>query len=134
MVSDAGASHGSSRRGHRLEPEEMAELVARAQAGDEQAFEDLVTATYVETYTLARRLTGNDDDALASQTDPAAFGPLLADTPCTILYTSGTTGRPKGAVLSNLSVYARCACNALELRVQPGGRRGHGRDLTPGRR
>ena len=50
------------------------------------------------------------DDALASQTDPAAFGPLLADTPCTILYTSGTTGRPKGAVLSNLSVYARCAC------------------------
>ena len=41
----------------------MAELVARAQAGDEQAFEELVTATYVETYTLARRLTGNDDDA-----------------------------------------------------------------------
>jgi RNA polymerase sigma-70 factor (ECF subfamily) len=63
MVSDAGASHGSSRRGPRLEPEAMAELVARAQAGDEQAFEDLVTATYVETYTLARRLTGNDDDA-----------------------------------------------------------------------
>lgn len=63
MVSDVGASHGSSRRGPRLEPEAMAELVARAQAGDEQAFEDLVTATYVETYTLARRLTGNDDDA-----------------------------------------------------------------------
>ncbi|HYI61930.1 MAG TPA: RNA polymerase sigma factor [Acidimicrobiales bacterium] len=41
----------------------MAALVARAQAGDDQAFEDLVTATHVETYTLARRLTGNDDDA-----------------------------------------------------------------------
>ncbi len=60
------------------------------------------------------------DEALASHTDPAAFGPLHADTPCTILYTSGTTGRPKGAVLTNLSVYARCAGNALELRVKPG--------------
>ena len=60
------------------------------------------------------------DEALAGHTDPAAFGPLDADTPCTILYTSGTTGRPKGAVLTNLSVYARCAGNALELRVKPG--------------
>ena len=60
------------------------------------------------------------DEALASHTDPAMFGPLQAETPCTILYTSGTTGRPKGAVLSNLSVYARCAGNALELRVKPG--------------
>ncbi|NLV54926.1 MAG: RNA polymerase sigma factor [Acidimicrobiales bacterium] len=41
----------------------MADLVARAQAGDDRAFEDLVTATHAETYTLARRLTGNDDDA-----------------------------------------------------------------------
>ena len=41
----------------------MAALVARAQEGDDRAFEELVTATHVETYTLARRLTGNDDDA-----------------------------------------------------------------------
>jgi RNA polymerase sigma-70 factor (ECF subfamily) len=41
----------------------MAALVALAQDGDERAFEDLVAATHAETFTLARRLTGSDDDA-----------------------------------------------------------------------
>jgi len=63
MVTGAGTSPGPPGRAPRTDPEAMAALVARAQAGDDQAFEDLVTATHVETYTLARRLTGNDDDA-----------------------------------------------------------------------
>jgi len=63
MVTDAGTSSRPPRSYRRPDPEAMADLVARAQAGDDRAFEDLVTATHAETYTLARRLTGNDDDA-----------------------------------------------------------------------
>lgn len=39
------------------------ELVAAARAGDDAAFDALVRATYVDTYTLAHRLTGDDEDA-----------------------------------------------------------------------
>lgn len=42
---------------------ETAELVAAAQAGDRSAFDLLVRATYAEAYTLAYRLTGNEEDA-----------------------------------------------------------------------
>lgn len=41
----------------------MAELVAAARAGDREAFEELVRLTHVEVYSLARRLTGDPDDA-----------------------------------------------------------------------
>jgi RNA polymerase sigma-70 factor (ECF subfamily) len=44
--------------GHALE-----ELVEAARGGDRAAFDALVRATYVDTYTLAHRLTGDDDDA-----------------------------------------------------------------------
>ena len=39
------------------------ELVAAARDGDQGAFEELVRQTYVSTYTLAYRLTGNEEDA-----------------------------------------------------------------------
>ena len=39
------------------------ELVAAARDGDQEAFEELVRQTYVSTYTLAFRLTGNEEDA-----------------------------------------------------------------------
>jgi RNA polymerase sigma-70 factor (ECF subfamily) len=39
------------------------ELVAAAKDGDQGAFEELVRQTYVSTYTLAYRLTGNEEDA-----------------------------------------------------------------------
>ena len=45
------------------EPTGHAELVARAREGDQAAFEELVRATYADTYTLAKRLTGNEEDA-----------------------------------------------------------------------
>jgi len=44
-------------------PDRVAELVAAAQAGDRSAFDELVRATYVDTYTLAYRITGNEEDA-----------------------------------------------------------------------
>jgi RNA polymerase sigma-70 factor, ECF subfamily len=42
---------------------EISKLVTAAQTGDRAAFEQLVKLTYAETYTLALRLTNNDDDA-----------------------------------------------------------------------
>ncbi len=39
------------------------ELIDAAQAGDRSAFEELVRRTYLDTYTLAYRLTGNEEDA-----------------------------------------------------------------------
>lgn len=46
-----------------LVQDELAQLVESAQAGDTGAFEQLVQATYVQTYTLAFRLTSNQEDA-----------------------------------------------------------------------
>lgn len=42
---------------------DLADLVTAAKAGDRQAFDELVKATYTEVYTLALRLTGNEEDA-----------------------------------------------------------------------
>jgi RNA polymerase sigma-70 factor (ECF subfamily) len=42
---------------------ETADLVAAATTGDREAFDQLVKATYAEAYTLAYRLTGNEEDA-----------------------------------------------------------------------
>ena len=42
---------------------DLAAFVVAAQGGDQRAFESLVRATHAETYTLAYRLTGDDEDA-----------------------------------------------------------------------
>jgi RNA polymerase sigma-70 factor (ECF subfamily) len=44
-------------------PHEVAHLVTAARGGDRAAFDELVRATYGDTYTLALRLTGNEEDA-----------------------------------------------------------------------
>src|ERR671926_1257552 len=44
-------------------PLDQADLVAAAKDGDRSAFEELVRATYADAYTLAYRLTGNEEDA-----------------------------------------------------------------------
>jgi RNA polymerase sigma-70 factor (ECF subfamily) len=44
-------------------PQDVADLVAAAQGGDREAFDELVRVTYAESYTLALRLTGNEEDA-----------------------------------------------------------------------
>jgi RNA polymerase sigma-70 factor (ECF subfamily) len=44
-------------------PTDVGELVAAAKAGDRGAFDELVKATYAQTYTLALRLTHNEEDA-----------------------------------------------------------------------
>ena len=42
---------------------DLTSLVAAARSGDRAALDELVRVTYAETYTLAYRLTGHDDDA-----------------------------------------------------------------------
>jgi RNA polymerase sigma-70 factor (ECF subfamily) len=44
-------------------PSDEVELVAAAKGGDRRAFEQLVRASQAEVYTLAYRLTGNEEDA-----------------------------------------------------------------------
>ena len=44
-------------------PEQLAELVAAARDGSREAFDELVRATSRDTYTLAFRLVGNEEDA-----------------------------------------------------------------------
>src|SRR3954468_68052 len=44
-------------------PEHLAELVAAARDGSREAFEELVRVTSRDTYTLAYRLVGNEEDA-----------------------------------------------------------------------
>ena len=44
-------------------PDELGGLVTAARGGDRSAFEALVRATTADTYTLAFRLTGNEEDA-----------------------------------------------------------------------
>ncbi|KAA0232331.1 MAG: RNA polymerase sigma factor [Actinobacteria bacterium] len=51
------------RRSELTMPTDVAELVAAAKEGDRSAFDELVRQTYAETYTLAYRLTGNEEDA-----------------------------------------------------------------------
>ncbi len=42
---------------------ELTDLVDKAKAGDQRAFEEIVQLTYRDAYTLARRLTGSNEDA-----------------------------------------------------------------------
>jgi RNA polymerase sigma-70 factor, ECF subfamily len=42
---------------------DQAELIAAAQQGDREAFDELVRQTFADTFTLACRLTGNEEDA-----------------------------------------------------------------------
>lgn len=48
---------------HRPEPTELAPLVEAARDGDRAAFDALVRLTYADTFTLALRLTGDEEDA-----------------------------------------------------------------------
>ena len=49
--------------GSELAVAELVELVAAARRGERAAFDEVVRRTYADTYTLAHRLTGDEEDA-----------------------------------------------------------------------
>ena len=56
------ANHQDDRQDDRVS-DGLEQLVADARRGERTAFDELVRRTYVDTYTLAVRLTGNEEDA-----------------------------------------------------------------------
>jgi len=73
-----------------------------------------------EALTVSRKHTlGADYESLIASVEPAndKYWSISADAAFVILYTSGTTGRPKGTIISNHALHARISCNLFEYQM-----------------
>jgi long-chain acyl-CoA synthetase len=92
----------------RLHPREAADVVERGHARLCFATDDTAEAiaAAVEAPVL---VLGAEDDAALVAAEPVAAAPRLATDDAWIFFTSGTTGKPKGARLSHHNLYAMSA-------------------------
>ncbi|OBF95962.1 long-chain fatty acid--CoA ligase [Mycobacterium sp. 852002-51152_SCH6134967] len=100
----------------RMTPPEIAYLVSDCQATvviTEAVLATVATAvrdidSTLTTVIVAGGATENDvlgyDDLIAESGEPATVVDIPNDSPALIMYTSGTTGRPKGAVLTHTNI------------------------------
>lgn len=104
----------------RLAPPELGYIVADARPRVMFCAEEFMTTA--NDLRVERTCSlGSQYDALLATTAPAGepHWLIVADAPFVILYTSGTSGRPKGTVISNRSLIARIHCNLFEYRITP---------------